>query len=270
MLKEERQYYIIEQLRQQGKVVAVDLVAQLKVSEDTIRRDLTELAEAGILQRVHGGALPRLKTVSYEQRQQDEQSTRIEIARAAAQLIRDGQVILMDSGTTVHEIANQLPPTLHATIITNSLPVAATLIHHPTVTVQVLGGQLKKDAQAMVGVSVIEALRQIRADLCFLGICSIHPDIGISMPEIEESYIKRAMLEQAAEVAAVTGAAKLGTAAPYIVGPIHALTYLVTDNSLAPEALAPYQQQGLQIVRASSEEVSPAIFIHSSALYPSG
>lgn len=251
MLKEERHHYILGQLHHKGKVIVIDLVTELKVSEDTIRRDLIELAEAGILQRVHGGALPRLPTVSYEQRLQAEQCSRIAIARAAAQLIHDGQVVLMDSGTTVHEIANQLSPTLRATIVTNSLPVAATLAHHPTVTVRVLGGELKKDAQAMVGVTVIEALRRIRADLCFLGICSIHPEIGISMPDIEESYIKRAMLEQAAEVAAVTGAAKLGTAAPYIVGPITALTYLVTDNTLEEEALVPYQQQGLLIVRAS-------------------
>lgn len=251
MLKEERQHYIIEQLRQQGKVVALDLITQLHVSEDTIRRDLIELAEAGILQRVHGGALPRLQTVSYEQRKQEEQSSRVAIARAAAQLIRDGQVILMDSGTTVHEIATQLPLTLHATIVTNSLPVATTLSHHATVTVQVLGGQLKKDAQALVGVTVIEALRHIRADLCFLGICSIHPEIGISMSDVEESYVKRVMLEQAAEGVAVAGAAKLGTAAPYIVGPTSALTYLITDTTLDTQTLAAYQQQGLQIIRAT-------------------
>ncbi|GCE30810.1 DeoR family transcriptional regulator [Dictyobacter alpinus] len=251
MLKEERQRYIIERLHQEGKILATDLVIQLKVSEDTVRRDLNELAEAGILQRVHGGALPRAQSAPFEQREQGENSSKVAIARTAASLIHDGQVVIMDSGTTVHEIARQLPTGLHATIITNSIPVAATLATHPQIEVQVLGGKLKKDAQATIGVPVIEALRQIRADLCFLGICSLHPEIGISLPEIEEAYIKRVMIEQAAEIIAVTEAAKIGTAAPYIVGPLKALTYLVTDNTLDEQTLAPYAWQGIQVIRTS-------------------
>ncbi|GCE23894.1 DeoR/GlpR family DNA-binding transcription regulator [Dictyobacter kobayashii] len=252
MLKEERQRYIVNRLHQEGKILGTDLVVQLKVSEDTIRRDLNELAEAGILQRVHGGALPRARSSSYEERQHEENSTKITIARTAASLIHDGQVIIMDSGTTVHEIANQIPLNRQATVITNSIPVAATLALHPNIEVQVLGGKLKKDAQAMIGVPVIEALKQIRADLCFLGICSLHPEIGISMPDMEEVYTKRTMIEQAAEVVAVTEAAKLGTAAPYIVAPLNALTYLVTDTSTDEGMLAPYRQLGIQVIRAES------------------
>ncbi|GER90337.1 hypothetical protein KDW_44990 [Dictyobacter vulcani] len=198
------------------------------------------------------GALPRALSVPYEQREQAENSSKIAIARAAASLIHDGQVVIMDSGTTVHEIARQLPEMLHATIITNSIPVAATLATHPHIEVQVLGGKLKKDAQSTIGVSVVEALRQIRADLCFLGICSLHPEIGISLPEIEEAYIKRTMLEQAAEIVAATEASKIGTAAPYIVGPIKALTYLITDDCLDEQTLAPYARQGLQIIKTQS------------------
>jgi DeoR/GlpR family transcriptional regulator of sugar metabolism len=133
--------------------------------------------------------------------------------------------------------------------VTNSVPVAAALIYHPEIEVQVLGGRLKKDAQAMVGVPVVEALRQLRADLCVLGVCSLHPDIGISMLDVEEAYVKRAMIEQAAEVVAVAAAAKLGTAAPYVIGPLSALTYLVTDGSIEQQVLAPYQEQGIIVVR---------------------
>lgn len=252
MLKEERHHYIVDRLHREGKILATDLVVQLNVSEDTIRRDLNELAEAGVLQRVHGGALPRIQSVPYEQRMQETATAKVAIARAAAGLIHDGQVVIMDSGTTVHEIANQLPPELQATIITNSIPLAATLAHHPNVDVHILGGQLKKDAQATIGVPVIDALRQIRADLCFLGICSLHPEIGISVPDKEEAYIKRAMLEQAAEVIAVAEAAKLGTAAPYIVGPLNALTYLLTDDVLDEEALTLYRARGIIVVRAGT------------------
>jgi len=252
MLKEERQQAIIELLRRDGKVLAADLITRLNVSEDTIRRDLNELAEAGILQRVHGGALPRSPSLPYEQRVRETDAAKRAIAETAARLIHEGQVVFMDSGSTVLEVVAYLPTSLRATIVTNSLPVAAALIHHTEIEVQVLGGRLKKDAQAMVGVPVVEALRHLRADLCLLGVCSLHPDIGISMLDAEEAYVKRAMIEQAAEVVAVAGAAKLGTAAPYVIGPITALTYLVTDASIEQRVLVPYQERGVIVVRSET------------------
>jgi len=250
MLKEERQQAIIDLLRRDGKVQAADLITRLNVSEDTIRRDLNDLAEVGVLQRVHGGALPRSPSLPYEQRVRETDGAKRAIAQAAARLIHDKQMIFMDSGSTVLEVVSYLPIDLHATIVTNSLPVAAALAQHTEVEVQVLGGRFKKDALAMVGVPVVEALRQLRADLCVLGICGLHPDIGISMSDLEEAYVKRAMIEQAAEVVAVAGAAKLGTAAPYVIGPISALTYLVTDGSIELPVLAPYQERGVIVVRS--------------------
>lgn len=250
MLKEERQRAILELVRQDGKVLVVDLMTRLSVSEDTIRRDLNDLTEIGLLQRVHGGALPRAPNLPFEQRLRETDSAKRAMAAAAAQLIHDGQVVLMDSGTTVLEVVAHLPLTLRATIVTNSLPVAAALSHHPEIEVHVLGGRLKKDAQAMVGVPVVDALRRFRPDLCVLGVCSLHPEIGISMLDMEEAAVKRVMIEQAAEVVAMVGVAKLGTAAPYVIGPLKALTYLVTDGALEPHVLAPYQAQGVTVVRA--------------------
>lgn len=251
MLKEERQQAILELVRQDGKVLVVDLITRLNVSEDTIRRDLNDLTQIGFLQRVHGGALPRAPDLPFDQRIRETDSTKKAMAASAARLIHDGQVVLLDSGSTVLEVVAHLPLDLRATILTNSLPVAAALIHHPEIEVHVLGGRLKKDAQAMIGVPVIEALRQIRPDLCVLGVCSLHPEIGISMLDVEEAYVKRAMIEQAAEVVAMVGAAKLGTAAPYVIGPLTALTYLVTDGSIEQHVLAPYQEQGIMIVRTA-------------------
>ena len=250
MLKEVRQQAIMEWLRREGKVVVTDLMSHFNVSEDTIRRDLNDLAELGMLQRVHGGALPRSPSPPYEQRVQEASTTRRALAEAAARLIHDGQVILMDSGSSVLAVATSLPTSLRATVVTNSVPVAAALIHHPEIEVQVLGGRLKKEAQAMVGIPVVEALRQFRADLCVLGVCSLHPDMGISMLDMEEAYVKRAMIEQAAEVVAVADVAKLGTAAPFVIGPLSALTYLVTDSSIEPDVLTPYQERGIMVIRA--------------------
>jgi DeoR/GlpR family transcriptional regulator of sugar metabolism len=252
MLKEERQQAIVELLRRDGKVLAADLITRLNVSQDTIRRDLNDLTADGILQRVHGGALPRAPALPYEQRVRESDASKRAMAETAARLIHDGQVILMDSGSTVLEVAAHLPTSLRLTIVTNSLPVAAALIHHPLIEVQVLGGRLNKDAQAMIGVPVVEALRQFRPDLCVLGVCSLHPEIGISMLDVEEAYVKRAMIEQSAEVVAMVDAAKLGTAAPYVIGPLRSLTYLVTDGSIAPPVLAPYQEQGVVVIRTES------------------
>ena len=252
MLKEERQQAILELVRQDGKVLVVDLITRLNVSEDTIRRDLNDLAEIGLLQRVHGGALPRAPALPFEQRVRETDNTKKAMAEAAARLIHDGQMVLLDSGSTVLEVVAHLPLSVRATILTNSLPVAGALIHHPEIEVQVLGGRLKKDAQAMIGVPVVEALRQFRPDLCVLGVCSLHPEIGISMLDVEEAYVKRAMIEQAAEVVAMVGAAKLGTAAPYVIGPLRALTYLVTDGSIEQHVLAPYQEQGIMVIRTAT------------------
>lgn len=128
MLTAERQQYILEILRREGKVLASQLSVDLNVSEDTIRRDLRELAEVGLLQRVHGGALLRSPAAaSYAARQKHAPLEKEEIAKAAVQLVRPGQVIILDGGTTTQLVANYLPIDLQATVITNSPPIAVAL-----------------------------------------------------------------------------------------------------------------------------------------------
>ena len=250
MLTAERRQYILEALRRDGKVLATELSAALNVSEDTIRRDLRELAESGLLQRVHGGALPRSPAAaSFAIRQSQAPSAKAAIANAAAQLVRNGQVIILDGGTTTLQVAQRLPLDLRATIITNSPPIAVALAEHPAVEVIVIGGRLLQDSLVTIGAATVEALHMIRADLCMLGVCSLHPEIGISVPNLEEAHVKRAMIAGAAEVVALAGAEKLGTAVPYIVGPLSDLTHLVTERTVSDEILAPYRAQGITIVR---------------------
>ena len=251
MLSAERRQYILETLRRNGKVLATDLSAALNVSEDTIRRDLRELADAGQLQRVHGGALPRSPSAaSFSVRERQALPAKAAIARVAAQLVRPGQVIILDGGTTTLQVAQQLPPDLHATVITNSPPIAVALAEHPCVEVVIIGGRLAKAARVAVGAATVEALHMIRADLCLLGTCGLHPETGISVLELEEAHVKRAMIAGAAEVVALASADKLGAAGPYIVGPLNALTHLITERAVADEALAPYHALGMTILRA--------------------
>jgi DeoR/GlpR family transcriptional regulator of sugar metabolism len=251
MLTEERRQLILERLRSDGKVVAAELSSSLAVSPDTVRRDLGELAEAGLLRRVHGGALPAtVGARPYSVRRRQAPVAKAAIARATSGLLRSGQVIMLDAGTTTLEVARHLPPELDATVITNSPPIAVALAEHPKVDVTVLGGMLEKDAQALVGAATIEALRSLRADVLVLGVCSLHPEVGITVTELEESYVKRAMIANAAEVIAVSSADKLGSAAPYVVGPLDELTHLVTERSCAAEQLAPYRALGIEVVLA--------------------
>jgi DeoR/GlpR family transcriptional regulator of sugar metabolism len=251
LLKEERQSLLLDTLRREGKLLASELSARLSVSEDTIRRDLRELAREEKLQRVHGGALPRSPSAAYSTRQGQSTEAKNAIARGAAKLIQDGQVIFMDGGTTNVQVAHHLPASLRATVVTNSPPLAVALADHEGVEVVLLGGRFYKRSQVTIGAATVEELQSFRADLCMLGVCSLHPEIGISIPDFEEAHIKRAMIACSAEVAGLVVADKLGTAHPYIVGPARALTYLITNAPASEEKLMPYHAIGLTVVACS-------------------
>jgi DeoR/GlpR family transcriptional regulator of sugar metabolism len=249
MLTAERRQFIMEILRREKKVLSSELSLTLKVSEDTIRRDLRELAEAGLLQRVHGGALLASPvTASYADRQKQAPKEKEAIAKAAAKLVCPGQVVILDGGTTTLQVTRHLPLDLQATVVTNSPPIAIALAEHPQIEVVMLGGQLYKKALVNVGSVTIETLRMIRADLCMLGVCSLHLEVGISVSNLDEAHVKRAMISRSAEVVGLVTAAKLDKAAPYIVESIHALTYLVTSPIVSNEMLASYKDLGLSLV----------------------
>src|ERR1700676_5278204 len=204
-LKEERHQYILELLGSEGRVLAADLSSRYRVSEDTIRRDLRELASSGKIQRVHGGALPRrAEAIPFVSRQQIDMESKIGIARAAADMIRDGQVVLM------------------------------------------LGGNFLKEARVTTGIETIRQVESIRADLCFLGMCSLHPEVGITVGVREEAYVKQAMIGASTEVVGLISLGKMGTSLPYLVGPASRLTRLITDAS-DEDVLNPYRSQGIEV-----------------------
>jgi len=251
MLTAERRELILGKLAREGKLVAIELGVTLGVSPDTVRRDLQELADAGLLRRVHGGALPpAVGARPYAARREQAPAAKAAIARETCRLLHTGQVIILDAGTTTLEVARHLPVDLHATVITNSPPIAVALAEHPGVDVTMVGGRLDKEARATVGAATIEALRAIRADVVVLGVCSLHPDIGITVSDLEESYVKRAMIASAAEVVAVSSADKLGSAGPFVVGPLEELTHLVTERSCPAATLDPYRSHGVAVVLA--------------------
>lgn len=251
MLTAERRKYILDRLKQNGRVIVQDLSRSLDVSIDTIRRDLRDLSAEGRLIRVHGGALPATTAAtSYSERQRHLTPEKISIAVRAAQLARDGMVIVMGGGITNVQVAEHFSHDLHATVITHSPPVTAALADHPNIDVILVGGRLFKYTMVTVGVETVEAFRLVRADLCYLGICSIHPDAGITNIHYEETQVQRALISCAGEVIAPASSEKLGTAAPFLVGPISEINLIVTDQNVSTDTLRDYQAYGIEVIQA--------------------
>jgi DeoR/GlpR family transcriptional regulator of sugar metabolism len=251
VLTDERRSLILDRIRNHGRVLAADLTAELGVSVDTIRRDLRELDDAGLLRRVHGGALPRHGDASpFAARARRAPEAKASIARRAAECVRDDQIIVLDGGTTTLEVARALRDDLRAHVITTSPPIALALADHPGLEVTVVGGTLRPNALVTVGAAAIEALRVVRADVVFLGVCGLHPEIGVTTEDLEERHVKAAMIEGAAEVVALADHDKLGTAMPVVVAPMSAVTRLVTDADVDDAAVAPYVDLGIEVVRA--------------------
>jgi DeoR/GlpR family transcriptional regulator of sugar metabolism len=154
MLTAERKRLLLDVLRMEGKIHASDLSKRLGVSEDTVRRDLRELDKAGLLQRVHGGALPRSPTsIHYAEREKESTDAKQQIGAAVAQLLRAGEVVVLDGGTTPLAVAEHLSPELALTVVTHSLPAAEVLSRHGKAECVVVGGRLFKAARVAVGIN---------------------------------------------------------------------------------------------------------------------
>jgi DeoR/GlpR family transcriptional regulator of sugar metabolism len=251
LLSAERRQSILDRLARDGRVVAARLVEELGVSEDTVRRDLRELAAQGLVQRVHGGALPPApQPGAFTHRRETYTEEKAAVARAAVDVLREARMIILDGSTTNLELARRLPPGRPCTVLTNSPPIATALAEHPTADVVVIGGRLDKRAQVTVGAAAIDFLRSVRADACVLGVCALHPDAGLSTDDLEEAHVKRAMVEASADVVALATSDKLRAASAYLVAPVTELTHVVAEADAPDELLDPYRAIGVTVTRA--------------------
>jgi DeoR/GlpR family transcriptional regulator of sugar metabolism len=238
-------------LERDGKLVASRLVEELGVSEDTVRRDLRDLAARGLVQRVHGGALkPAPQPGSFATRQETCTAEKAAIARAVVEVVADARVLLIDGSTTNLEVARLLPATRAGTVLTNSPPIAAALADHPSLEVVVIGGRMDKRAQVTVGAAAVDAIRGVRADACLLGVCALHPEVGLTTDDMAEAEVKRAMVQSAGEVVAPATSDKLRAASAYLVAPVSEVTHLVAEPGAPDDLLDPYRALGLSVLRA--------------------
>ena len=254
MLTSQRKQAILAALQRDGQVVAKAMSETFGVSEDTVRRDLRELAAEGLLQRVHGGALPASPAMAdFGHRQHIGPEAKSAIAHRAAQMVLPGQVVFIDGGTTCVQLACSLPQALRATVVTHSPSIAVELVDHAGIEVVLIGGRLFKHSVVAVGAAAMEAIARVRVDLYFMGVTGVHPTAGLSTGDFEEASVKRALIERAAEVVVLASAEKLHAASPYVIAPVQAAQTLVVEGDTAEAVLAPFAALGLAVLRAGRE-----------------
>lgn len=219
------------------------------MSEDTVRRDIKELADQGLLKSVRGGAVPHSRGPHHfrDRMLHDKEQKKI-IAAKALDFLHDGQVVVFDGGTSALLIAQSLPKDLHITVITNSFPIVSLLEEHEHAEVLFAGGRLLKNSFVTVGNETIQFFKRFRPDVCLLGICSIHSDLGVTGPDFEESEVKRAMIESSKEIIALATLEKLGTAEAYYVCPTDHLSIIITDQESDFEGFHVYKEKGIRMI----------------------
>lgn len=249
MLKEERQAYILKQINLHNKVLSSQLAASLGVSEDTILRDLKELASKGSIVKVHGGAVSpsfyhplnhHVPTYATEAKKQ--------IALKVITLIKKDMVVLTGGGTTMIELAKAIPDSLRATFFTISPLVAIELVSHPNLTVITIGGELSKGSYVHIGSSVINQLRDLQADLCLLGTNGLSIDKGITDSDWEIVQVKKAMIQACEKTAILCISEKLDSYQKFKVCPLESIHYLITELPPSSPLLQPYAQKQLKIL----------------------
>lgn len=228
MLTQQRKQLLLDRLAKDGRIVAKEASAEFGLSEDTIRRDLRELAGEGLLLRVHGGALPASPTVAdLAARRSMATDEKRRLGQRAAGLIERRQRIFIDGGTTHLELVRALPLDLDCTVITHSPTIAAALEPHHAVEMILIGGKLFRHSMVAVGAEALDQIQRLRIDLAFVGLTGLHPEEGGTTGDFEEAAIKRAIIACSAEAVSLITSEKLGAVSAYSVCALTELSSIV-------------------------------------------
>ena len=249
----ERQRLIVTEARRAGRVEVTALAAQLDVTTETVRRDLTALERQGLLRRVHGGAIP-VERLGFEPgldaRASSQTDQKERIAKAAlAELPHEG-AILIDAGTTTARLAELIPGDRELTVITNSLPIAMTLSVRPSLTVLMIGGRIRGRTLAAVDTWAQQALRDTFVDLAFVGTNGISVRRGLTTPDQTEAATKAAMIAAARRTVVLADHTKLGVDHLARFGSLDDIDTFITDSDADAELAADLEAAGPTVVRA--------------------
>ena len=235
-----------------GRVSSDELALHFNTSAVTIRSDLRALAASGALLRTHGGAVSHREgdEVPLSIRAGHHHTEKVRIARAAVGLIRDGDTLLLDSGSTTHELAKQLAlkPLTHVNVITNALNVAMALAHARHVHLVMLGGVLRANSFTLSGPQAEASLATLSADRLFLGVDSLDPERGLMTPHLMEAQLNSQMIRVAREVVAVADSSKLQRRNLSVIGALECLDMLITDVHAHPAVVDAIRDRGVDVM----------------------
>jgi len=249
MLKEERQSTILEIINVRNKIRSTELSAHLNVSEDTIRRDLRELADGGFIKKVHGGALANPKTPEAIHRQGREPSPEMKIiAEKVRPLIQDDQVVIMDGGLINEYLVSLFDDHLTLTIFTNAIGVADRLAEWPGIDTYLLGGKLAGRERISCGPDTIAMLKDIRADLSLLHISSLHHDLGLTNKQREVALTRRAIIASARQTVGLCLSEHLAHIQPFRIADADDLHVLATELDPGAKALRHFHTKGISLL----------------------
>ena len=251
LLKAERHNQIRALVNKQGRVTVQELSTQFGVSEATARRDLEELDSLGQLRRTHGGAVRAEKTSKEPpmiQRIGEKPDEKERIGKAAVGLIQNNETIFLASGTTVIEIARNLPADINLTVITNSLPVVNELANHPGIELIVIGGMLRQSELSMVGHVAEQAVCEFRADRIFLGMHAIDAKSGFTSDYLPEVMTDRAIMSIGRQVVILADHSKFGRISSVLVAPVTSANVIVTDDGTSPDCVERLMELGVHVM----------------------
>jgi len=250
MLIEERRQHILSLIQKHGRVLVDELSTDLSLSKITIRKDLDYLQSKDLLVRTHGGALPAqagaLSDPTIQEKEELHHEEKVRIANAAAAMVSEGQCIILDSGTTTTEIARALSSFRHLTIITNALNIAADL-SRSDFEIILTGGALRKNSLSVVGPLAEDVLKEMHADIVFLGVDGFDTKIGLTAPNVLEARVNRAMVRASEKVVAVCDSSKFNRRSLSLIVGASAIDHVITDSNLSDEDVKAIRDAGIEV-----------------------
>ena len=254
MYAEERQREILQRARANGRVDVVRLADDLEVTSETIRRDLTVLERAGVVRRVHGGAIP-IERLGFEPalaaRDSVQTAEKERIAKAAvAELPEGGGAIIIDAGSTTGRLVEILPTDHEFTVVVNSPPLATALAMRPNLTVIILGGRVRGRTLATVDDLALQPLSHLHVDVAFMATNGLSVERGLTTPDPAEASVKRAMIRAARRTVLLADHTKIGSDHFARFGSVDDVDLLITDSGLDDVVTEELEQAGLRIVRS--------------------
>ena len=248
LLKKERKELILKEINVHTRASFTDLSNLLNVSEDTIRRDLNELAEEGLLTKIRGGAMSLANHYDSQSAPVYAREAKQIIAQKALSLIKNGMLILTGGGTTIRELVKNLPDSMQLTFVTLNPLTAVELLDKPNIEIILIGGPISKYSQLTIGGEVQQRLSEINADLCLLGNNALDAEGGFTDSDWETVQVKRTMMKSAAKVAILTISEKLNATMRFKIASLGEIDYLVTELESNDVVLTAYSAQGVHIL----------------------